>query len=335
MTRPTTAASFEPPELPRFSVVIPCHEPPRRFLHDCLQSVIDQTMDGWEAIVVDDASRDLDVEDLIGRMGDSRIHMVRHPQNRGEAASRNTGIRIARGELIAALDADDRLAPDFLRKAGAALDASPRIDWILTDRQLFGASVDVLRYPVPLPLPCPVHFNGQSPGLIRRRLWEDIGGYSEEEVFRSGGADLDFWMSAVEHGVVAGHIAEPLYLWRIHGGSASQNSFRYNNHLIHKSLYRRHRRLFHAFVRRCPQCRGGRSLRDYVAKGYVAAADASLQRGERTRSLYLAIHGLVLDPGQGTMMQFSKALAPSSLLRAVRRRHARASQSRRARHGIR
>jgi glycosyltransferase involved in cell wall biosynthesis len=321
--------SLEQTELPQFSIVIPCYEPQERFLQECVLSVLGQTIDGWEAIVVDDASRHPDVEGLIRRTGDPRIRVVRHTQNRGEAASRNTGIRIARGELIVSLDADDRLAPDFLRKAGAALDASPQTDWILTDRQLFGASVDVLHYPVPLPPPCPMHFNAQSPGLIRRRLWEEIGGYSEEEVFRSGGADLDFWMFAVEQAIVAGHVAEPLYLWRIHGDSASQNSFRYNNHLIHRALYRRHRRLFRSFADRCPRCRGRRSIADYLASGYMAAAEASLLRGERARGTYLAARAVVLHPDRRALRQLVRILAPSSLVRGGRILKAKLSRSRR------
>jgi glycosyltransferase involved in cell wall biosynthesis len=326
MARPTATGSLEQTEGPTFSIVIPCYESPERFLHECLQSVIGQTIDGWEAIVVDDASGQPDVEGLIRRTGDPRIRVVRHTQNRGEAASRNTGIRIARGELIVALDADDRLAPDFLRKAVDALD--DQTDWILTDRQLFGASVDVLHYPVPLPPPCPIHFNAQSPGLIRRRLWENIGGYSEEEVFRSGGADLDFWMSAVEQGVVTGYVAEPLYLWRIHGGSASQNSFRYNNHLIHRALYRRHRRLFRSFADRCPQCRGRRTIGGYLASGYLAAADASVQRGQRARGTYLAARALVLHPGRRALRQLAKILAPSSVVRSGRILQAKLSRRR-------
>jgi glycosyltransferase involved in cell wall biosynthesis len=329
MARPTATGSLEQTEPPRFSIVIPCYEPEERFLQECVTSVLGQTIDGWEAIVVDDASRHPDVEGLIRRTGDPRIRVIRHTQNRGEASSRNTGIRIARGELIVALDADDRLAPDFLRKAGAALDASPQTDWVLTGRQLFGSSVDVLRYPVPLPPPCPMHFNAQSPGLIRRRLWEDIGGYSEEEVFRSGGADLDFWMSAVEQGVVAGYVAEPLYLWRIHGDSASQNSFRYDNHLIHRALYRRHRRLFRSYADRCPRCRGRRSIGDYLASGYLAAADASLLRGERARGTYLAARALALHPDRRAVRQLAKILAPSSVVSVGRILQAKLSRSRR------
>lgn len=322
-------SSFEQREVPRFSIVIPCHEQPEQYLDGCLRSVIDQTVGGWEAIVVDDATQRLDVERHIKRMDDPRFHVARHPVNRGEAASRNTGIRIARGDLIVALDSDDRLAPDFLRETGAALDASPKTDWILTDRKLFGKDVDILRYPVPLPLPCPMHFNAQTPGLIRRRLWEDLGGYSEEDVFRSGGADLDFWMSAVERGIVVGHVAEPLYLWRIHGGSASQNSFRYNNHLIHRALYGRHQRLFKAFAHRCPQCLGHQSIRKYVADGYLSATDASLERGQRARASRLAVRALILHPDRHSLRQLSKTLLPSSAARAGRIVLTRASRSHR------
>jgi glycosyltransferase involved in cell wall biosynthesis len=328
MARPT-ALLLEQPAAPRFSIVIPCHDQPERFLEDCLRSVIDQTADGWEAIVVDDASRQLHVDQLIRRMGDPRIHLAQHPLNRGEAASRNTGIRIARGELIVALDPDDRLAPDFLLKVAAALDASPESDWVLTDRKLFGKGMDVLRYPVPLPPPCPMHFNAQTPGMIRRRLWEDIGGYTEEDVFRSGGADLDFWMSAVERDIVVEHVAEPLYLWRMHSGSASQNSFRYQNHLIHRTLYRRHRRLFNSFAYRCPQCRGRRMIRDYLASGYLAATEASLERRERARAVYLAVRAFILHPDRRSLRQLSKTLIPSTVARTGRMVLARVSGSHR------
>ncbi len=306
------------PETPLSSIVIPCYDTPEQFLRECLESVIAQTEGSWEAIVVDDGSTRLDVDALIERTGDPRILAVHHPQNRGEAASRNSGIRVARGELIAALDADDRLAPDFLRATRAVLDASPEVEWVLTDRQLFGKGVDILRYPDPLPLPCPVHFNAQTPGMIRRSLWEAIGGYSEEEVFQSGGADLDFWMSAVERGVVTGHVTDPVYLWRIHEGSLSQTSFRYNNHLIHRALYRRHRGLFRSFAKRCPRCRGRRSPRHYVGSGYSVAADTSLRRGERGRAVHLAVRGLTVDPGRGNLRLLARTLIPSSAAGASR-----------------
>jgi glycosyltransferase involved in cell wall biosynthesis len=316
-----------------FSIVVPCYETPEPYLRECLQSAIDQTEPAWEAIVVDDASASLDVEAAVSRMSDRRFRVIRHPENRGEAASRNSGIRAAQGGLIVPLDADDRLAPEFLQKTKAALDATPGADWILTDRQLFGASADVLRYPSPLPIPCPIHFNAQSPGLLSRRLWEAIGGYSEEDVFRSGGADLDFWISAVERGAVVGHVPEPLYLWRIHSGSASQNSFRYNNHLIHRALYDRHRELFHSFLDRCPRCRGRRSLREYLSSGYLAAADASIGRGQRMRAVGLSVRALVRDPGGRAVRQLAKSLTPAPVVRIVRAiRGNRFSDSQRARH---
>jgi glycosyltransferase involved in cell wall biosynthesis len=322
--------AFRPHEgqVPLFSIVIPCFDPPAQFLRDCLESVVSQTEENWEAIVVDDGSVQVDVADLVQGGGDPRIHLVRHAQNRGEAASRNSGIRVARGERIVALDADDRLVPDFLRKTASSFDASPGTDWVLIDRQLFGSGTDVLRYPVPLPPPCPVHFNAQTPGMIRRSLWEDIGGYSEEGVFRSGGADLDFWMSAVERGVVVGHVAEPLYLWRMHERSVSRTSFPYHNHLIHRALYRRHRELFRSYVHRCPRCRGSASLKEYLGQGYAVAAAASLQRGERARALYLAVRGILLDRRRENLRLLARTATPSGMARARRMLLHRASQRR-------
>jgi hypothetical protein len=163
-----------------------------------------------------------------------------------------------------------------------------------------------------------LHFNAQTPGMIRRSLWEDIGGYSEEGVFRNGGADLDFWMSAVERGVVVGHVAEPLYLQRMHDRSASRTSFPYHNHLIHRALYRRHRELFRSYMYRCPRCRGRASLKEYLGKGYTVASAASLARGERVRALHLAVRGLLLGNRGANLRLLARAAAPSAVARARR-----------------
>jgi len=79
-----------------------------------MASVINQTFENFELIVVDDASED-DTQEVFSSFRDDRIKCVRHPFNRGEAASRNTGISHSQGEFIAFLDDDDRWLPEKLR----------------------------------------------------------------------------------------------------------------------------------------------------------------------------------------------------------------------------
>jgi glycosyltransferase involved in cell wall biosynthesis len=101
-----------PPGAPRVSVIVPTHNRPE-LLCDALRSILSQTFQDFEIIVVNDAGIDVDpwVRSLDGT---GRIRVLRHPQNRGIAAARNTGIKAARGKYIAYLDDDDLFYPNHL-----------------------------------------------------------------------------------------------------------------------------------------------------------------------------------------------------------------------------
>lgn len=99
------------------------------FLEEAVESVLAQTYDRWELLLVDDGSTDRST-------GLARAYAARHPErvrylehpghrNHGMSASRNLGIRHARGEFIALLDADDVWLPQKLERQVAALDQNP------------------------------------------------------------------------------------------------------------------------------------------------------------------------------------------------------------------
>ncbi len=99
---------------PLVSIVIACFNE-ERYISSCLESVRNQTYQNWECIVVDDASTDGSVRTAWGpAQADERIRVVRHTRNAGLSAARNTGLRLAGGELVTFLDGDDFLAPDSL-----------------------------------------------------------------------------------------------------------------------------------------------------------------------------------------------------------------------------
>lgn len=91
------------------SVVVPTFNRPELVIR-ALRSVLRQTYGNLEVIVVDDASRD-ETRRAIASIADSRIRYLRHDQNRGGSAARNTGIRAASGDFIAFLDDDDEWEP--------------------------------------------------------------------------------------------------------------------------------------------------------------------------------------------------------------------------------
>ena len=88
----------------KISVVIPVHND-AKFINDCMRSVLTQSFSEFELIVVDDGSTD-DSSHIIDSIKDPRIRSIRIA-HAGVAVARNAGVKIAQGELIAFLDADD------------------------------------------------------------------------------------------------------------------------------------------------------------------------------------------------------------------------------------
>lgn len=94
------------------SVIIPTYDR-ANMLPRAIDSVARQTWGSWELVVVDDGSTDC-TEAVVSKIDDPRVKYLRHHQNRGAAAARNTGIRAAKGRYIAFLDSDDEWLPEKL-----------------------------------------------------------------------------------------------------------------------------------------------------------------------------------------------------------------------------
>jgi glycosyltransferase involved in cell wall biosynthesis len=110
---------------PAVSVIIPTYN--RAHLLDrAIKSVLSQTYQDFEVIVVDDGSSD-NTEDVIKSIGDARLLYVRHEKNVGSNAARNTGIRLARGKYISFQDSDDEWHPDKLERQVPVLEDNPDV----------------------------------------------------------------------------------------------------------------------------------------------------------------------------------------------------------------
>lgn len=86
-----------------------------KFIKKTIDSVIDQTYENWELIIVDDCSTD-NTDDVVSTYTDSRIQYFKNPKNSGAAISRNTALKKASGQWIAFLDSDDLWMPEKLQK---------------------------------------------------------------------------------------------------------------------------------------------------------------------------------------------------------------------------
>ena len=114
----------------RVSIVTPFLNA-ERFLAESVESVLAQTRDDWELLLVDDGSSDRSraIACAYAARYPDRIHVLSHPENRhrGASASRNVGTARAVGEYIAYLDADDVYLPGKLAHQVPLLDAHPEV----------------------------------------------------------------------------------------------------------------------------------------------------------------------------------------------------------------
>jgi glycosyltransferase involved in cell wall biosynthesis len=272
---------------PLVSIVIPFYHSYTQYFEECLDSVQAQTYTNWELIVVDDASPDWQAAATVEKRSDPRMRLIRHERNRGQAAARNTGIRNCRGKYFLPLDCDDLLAPTHVEKLMGALNANPGSNLAYADYRVFAAGSGTLKLPV---LDMRDLLREQwipHPGtLMLRSLWERAQGYCEDDIFRAGNEDWDFFLSIAENGLHAVRVPEALYHYRLHQTSISSTRFGIADYLTREFMYVRHQQLFDQFNMK----------RTFLAGGYRISAIAFWQKGAGMQALKLLLRSVWLSP---------------------------------------
>ena len=217
---------------PRLSICIPAFKADR-YLPATLEALGAQTFSDWEVILVEDGSRD-QAEELF-RTFASRLrqpaHFIRHERNQGLPATRNTAILNARGEWIVLLDSDDLWQPDHLAQLVACADRHPHADLVHAGSVLFdsetGRELEV-RAPSPavtaaFPLSLFVgdYIIQPSSVMLRRRLWERVGGFNP--AFRYV-EDREMWLRCARAGAAFAFTGGNTCLYRKHGAALSTHS---------------------------------------------------------------------------------------------------------------
>ena len=115
--------------MPKVSVIIPVYKV-EEYLADCVKSVLNQTFQDYEVILVDDGSPDSCPQQCDEwAEKDSRISVI-HQENGGLSAARNTGVKAANGVYLYFLDSDDELTPDALEVMFNHVEAHPKVDLV-------------------------------------------------------------------------------------------------------------------------------------------------------------------------------------------------------------
>ncbi|KAA9332272.1 glycosyltransferase family 2 protein [Hymenobacter busanensis] len=130
---------------PLVSVVLPVYNV-ASYIESTVASVLAQTFENFELLVLDDCSTDNTVA-LIEQITDPRVRLIQNERNLGRAGTDNAALPHVRGEFIAKMDGDDVCHPERLARQVAFLQAHPEVDVVGGWMQNFGASNYLNRYP--------------------------------------------------------------------------------------------------------------------------------------------------------------------------------------------
>lgn len=214
---------------PRVSVVIPAYNV-ETYLAAALDSLLQQSLTDFEALIVDDGSTDGTAAVAQGYVDrDRRFQLLQKP-NGGLSSARNHGMAAARADYIALLDADDAYHPDKLQAHVAQLDQNPQIAVAYSASRIMRDDGDLTWMPMsgkPLhsdwlfALLCKNCVGHGSNGVFRRSLLDQVGNF--DETLRSC-EDIDFWLriAALDGGGFY-RDSQPLAYYRVRPSGLSFN----------------------------------------------------------------------------------------------------------------
>jgi glycosyltransferase involved in cell wall biosynthesis len=214
--------------LPLISVILPVYETPPMLLREAIQSVKHQLYPNWELCIVDDASLSPEVGQVIAEEAktDSRIRPTRRETNGNISEASNTGLAMAKGEFIALLDHDDRLAQQALYEIASLLNQHPDANIIFSDEDRIDEHGSrLLPYFKPgwdpdllLGQNCVSHL-----GVYRTAILTEIGGF---RTGLEGSQDHDLVLRASLRSSAERihHIPSMLYHWRLPGSASFSNT---------------------------------------------------------------------------------------------------------------
>ena len=192
---------------PLVSIAIPCYNC-SRFVENAVRSVINQTYQNWELLIIDDGSRDNTLE-IVREFKDSRISVFSDGYNKGLPTRLNESIKWAHGEFYARMDADDIMHKERIAKQVAFILDHPQVDVLGCSAYIINDSNNVLRKRIVK--------NDQRgfihPTVMAKTSWFNNNQYNED-MKRS--QDIELWLRTKDISCFA-NMSDCLFYYREEG----------------------------------------------------------------------------------------------------------------------
>lgn len=229
---------------PLISVIVPCYND-GKYIHDCLNSVHNQSYENYEIIVIDDGSNEISTNEIISQINHSKITVLQ-TKNQGPSNARNQAIRSSKGKYILPLDADNKVGRSFVSDAVDYLEKNSETKIVNCDLVFFGVKKGVKIFPnfTIEKLICENIIECAS--IYRRSDFDQTMGYNPN--MKEGLEDWDFWLSLLENGggVYKLDLTEIYYRVknRSRNNSISSEQFR----RLRRQIYNNHKELFAKYL---------------------------------------------------------------------------------------
>jgi len=203
----------------KVSVIMPCYND-GKYIMEAIDSIVKQTYQNWELIIVDDGSDDEETKRIINEIQNPKIKVF-HTEHLRPAGARNYGIQKAEGTYILPVDSDDRIHEEYMEKAVKMIESNPRIGVVYCKAELFGeksGSWNLPDYSFKHMLLDNIVF---VTALFYKSDWEKVGGFNTS--MAQGMEDYDFWLSILGLEREICQIPEVLFYYRIKPVSRTTN----------------------------------------------------------------------------------------------------------------
>lgn len=228
--------------MPKVSVVIPCYNQ-EKYIAEAIESVLAQTFDDIEVIVVNDGSSDNSLA-IIQEYASKYPDKIRYidQKNQGVIVARNNAIAQATGEFIFPLDGDDKIAPDCVEKLYNAM-KDGKGDVIYCDVEYFGCKSGKINNLPPTIFNMCLSNRVCASALYCKKDWEKYGGY--DPIMAKGLEDWEFWLNFVDDYKKFYKVEETLFFYRILEKSRNQSISKSTEKELYKIVKKKHRKLFY------------------------------------------------------------------------------------------
>lgn len=225
---------------PMVSVIIPCYNH-GQYLDEAVHSVLEQTYQDFEIIVIDDGSTNEKTLEILETYDRPKTRLIRM-SHQGLAKARNNGITACTGKYILPLDADDKIGCTYLEKAVGVLEANERVGIVYCKAEFFGEASGKWELPA-YQFPSILHGNVIfCSAFFRKSDWAKVNGYNPNMIY--GWEDYDFWLSLIELGRDVFSIPETLFYYRKRSDSMVTMMTCEQVMYSYAQLFRNHPRLY-------------------------------------------------------------------------------------------